>query len=167
MILTSPLHGANSYNRHQYHLKFAQSSHFSQAGSHTFDGTIAEWDLVEFCRPPGPQVVRFVEVEDDAEEGGTSKRHSRGSWWKLLWKKKAAGDEDLPQISFWELLKLNQKDWYLVLVGVVMSAILGCLFPILAILFSDVLRVSYHAPCHTHTCSSHVCLSVCSGVRWE
>ena len=45
-------------------------------------------------------------------------------------------------MSFAELLKLNKPDWLLVLVGVIGSAVLGILFPLLAILFSNVLAVS-------------------------
>ena len=44
--------------------------------------------------------------------------------------------------SFVELLKLNRPDWLFVLVGVVCSALIGCLFPLIAIPFSEVLRVS-------------------------
>ena len=41
-----------------------------------------------------------------------------------------------------ELLKLNRPDWLFVLVGIVCSALIGCLFPLIAIPFSEVLRVS-------------------------
>ena len=51
-------------------------------------------------------------------------------------------EEKLPTLSFLELLKLNQPDWYLVLIGVIASAIIGALFPVMSILFSEVLRVS-------------------------
>lgn len=41
-----------------------------------------------------------------------------------------------------ELIKLNQPDWLFILVGVVCSALIGCLFPLIAVPFSEVLRVS-------------------------
>lgn len=47
----------------------------------------------------------------------------------------------MTRISFVDLLKLNQPDWFFVLVGIVCSALIGCLFPLIAIPFSEVLRV--------------------------
>ncbi len=62
--------------------------------------------------------------------------------------------ENIPKVSFAELLKLNKPDWLLVLVGVIGSAVLGVLFPLLAILFSNVLAVS---PCSVVLlCAVHV-----------
>ena len=43
--------------------------------------------------------------------------------------------------SFVELLKLNRPDWLFVLVGISCSALIGCLFPLIAVPFSEVLRV--------------------------
>lgn len=54
--------------------------------------------------------------------------------------------ERLQRVSFAQLLKLNKPDWYLVLIGVVFSAAMGCLFPLMATLFGDVLGVC-HTPC--------------------
>lgn len=45
------------------------------------------------------------------------------------------------RVSLAQLLKLNQPDWYIVLVGIVFSAAMGCMFPVLAIFLGDVLRV--------------------------
>ena len=52
-------------------------------------------------------------------------------------------DEDLPKVSFWELLKLNKEDWYLLLIGITMSALVGSMFPLVSILFSETVRVSW------------------------
>lgn len=41
-----------------------------------------------------------------------------------------------------EFVKLNQPDWLFILVGVVCSALIGCLFPLISVPFSEVLRVS-------------------------
>ena len=49
--------------------------------------------------------------------------------------------EGIQELSFKELIKLNFPDWYFVLIGIVCSAIIGALFPLMAILFSEVLRV--------------------------
>ena len=40
-----------------------------------------------------------------------------------------------------DLLKLNAPDWPLVTTGVIMSAAVGCLFPLMSILFSEMLEV--------------------------
>ena len=44
-----------------------------------------------------------------------------------------------------ELVKLNQPDWLFILVGVVCSALIGCLFPLISVPFSEVLRVSSYS----------------------
>ena len=78
------------------------------------------------------------EVEEEEEEGlSTRKRRSLLSRRQRKQKEK----ESLPPVSFLELLKLNIPDWYLVLIGIVCSALFGCLFPLMSILFSEVLRV--------------------------
>ena len=78
------------------------------------------------------------EVEEEEEEGlSTRKRRSLLSRRQRKRKEK----ESLPPVSFLELLKLNIPDWYLVLIGIICSALFGCLFPLMSILFSEVLRV--------------------------
>lgn len=52
-------------------------------------------------------------------------------------------DGDLPKVSFWELLKLNKEDWHLLLIGIIMSALVGCIFPLVAIVFGEVFEVSW------------------------
>ena len=51
-------------------------------------------------------------------------------------------EEEVSKIRWQELFKLNIPDLPFVLVGVIGSAIIGSLFPLMAILFSDVLEVS-------------------------
>ena len=59
-------------------------------------------------------------------------------------KQSVSGDPKRTAIRtlFIELVKLNQPDWLFVLVGVVCSALIGCLFPLIAVPFSEVVRVS-------------------------
>ena len=45
------------------------------------------------------------------------------------------------QVKLRDLLKLNAPDWHLVTTGVISSAIVGCLFPLLSIFFSAMLEV--------------------------
>ncbi len=51
-------------------------------------------------------------------------------------------DKNLRKVSTKELFQLNMPDWPLVLTGIILSAFIGTLFPLMAVLFSDVLRVS-------------------------
>ena len=52
--------------------------------------------------------------------------------------------EEINKLSWKELYKLNLPDWYWVLFGVIGSAILGAFYPLLSILFSEILRVSHY-----------------------
>ena len=45
------------------------------------------------------------------------------------------------QVKFKDLLKLNAPDWPLVTTGIIMSAVVGCLFPLMSIFFSEMLEV--------------------------
>ena len=68
--------------------------------------------------------------------------HRHSTMTKMLRRRHRTKKEKLPKVPFKELLRLNRPDWYLVLMGVICSAIIGCLFPLMAILFRDVLAVS-------------------------
>ena len=79
----------------------------------------------------------MIQSDDDQVEeiGGEPQDRDRGS----------VSDDSKRKVtrtSFMELLKLNRPDWLFVLVDVVCSAFIGCLFPLIAIPFSEVLRVS-------------------------
>lgn len=50
--------------------------------------------------------------------------------------------EKLFSSSIVELLKFNRPDCFFVVVGVTCSAVIGCVFPLMAILIGEVLRVS-------------------------
>ena len=79
-----------------------------------------------------------VEVEEELEVKGKRRTSLR----RLMKRQKQEEDEfKPPPVSFLELLKLNAPDWPFVLIGVVFSAIIGCLFPLMAILFSTALQV--------------------------
>lgn len=80
-----------------------------------------------------------TEVTPDEEAGEI--HHRRSTMTKMLRRRHRAKKEKLPKVPFKELLKLNRPDWLFVLMGVICSAIIGCLFPLMAILFSDVLEV--------------------------
>ena len=51
-------------------------------------------------------------------------------------------DDEKQNVGFFELLALNKPDWPLVVIGVLMSAIIGTLYPLSAVLFSEILQVS-------------------------
>ena len=79
------------------------------------------------------------------EEAGEI-HHRRSTMTKMLRRRHRAKKEKLPKVPFKDLLKLNRPDWYLVLIGVICSGIVGCLFPLMAILFRGVLDVSPPPP---------------------
>ena len=74
-------------------------------------------------------------------------RKTRNSWLGLRKKNKTDKLDPLDvtgppaEVTFRELLKLNLPDWYLVVLGILASGIFGALFPIISILFSDILQV--------------------------
>ena len=73
-------------------------------------------------------------------------------------------EKELPQLSFWELLKLNKPDWYFVVIGITMSALIAAMYPLLSIAFSEVLRVCIRLEqlyITTCTCMCMCCLFVC------
>ena len=77
-------------------------------------------------------------VKFDVEEG----RHHKFKWGQSKHQRKLQA-EGIQEVSFKELLKLNLPDWYFVLIGIIFSAIIGALFPLISILFSEVLRVGH------------------------
>ena len=61
------------------------------------------------------------------------------------------------QVKFKDMLKLNAPDWHLVTTGVIMSGLFGCMFPIISVLFAEMLEVSCVTVC--------VCVCVCERER--
>ena len=82
-----------------------------------------------------------MEDDQDEEVSGTHIKNSTVK--KMLGRRHRTKTEKVQKIPFTQLLKLNKPDWPLVVVGVLCSAVIGCLFPLMAILFSEVLRVSH------------------------
>ena len=106
---------------------------------------------------PSSQAIGTEEEEEEEEEEVLEVANShdeevgkgvktRSSVKYLVKRRKKKSEQEAKPPSFIELLKLNKPDWPLVLVGVIFSAIIGCLFPLQAVLFSDILRVSEHEP---------------------
>ena len=50
-------------------------------------------------------------------------------------------DKDIPEVSFLNIIKLNAKEWWLILLGVIGSAINGSINPLFAVLFGEILEV--------------------------
>ena len=95
--------------------------------------------------------MKFTPVDELLEvETGKKQKRRRSSLVELLHRSRkdsrSADDEveELEQVKFLELLVLNLPDWYLVLLGVICSALLGALFPLMAVIFSGFLDVSAH-----------------------
>ena len=102
---------------------------------------VVKWVMGDACRSQGSEPEDEGEEEEQGveEEGDTRIRHSTMT--KMLRRRHRTKKEKLPKVPFTQLLKLNKPDWLFVLIGVVCSAVIGCLFPLMAILFSSVLGV--------------------------
>lgn len=50
-------------------------------------------------------------------------------------------DKDIPEVSFLRVIRLNAKEWWMILLGVIGSAINGSLNPLFAVLFREILVV--------------------------
>ena len=50
-------------------------------------------------------------------------------------------DKDIPEVSFLRVIRLNAKEWWLILIGVIGSAINGSINPLFAVLFREILVV--------------------------
>lgn len=86
-----------------------------------------------------------MEENQDEEVGDTQIKSSTLK--KMLGRRHRKKKEKVQKVPFTQLLKLNKPDWVFVLIGVLCSALIGCLFPLMAILFSEVLRVSNWCDC--------------------
>ena len=50
-------------------------------------------------------------------------------------------DKDVPKVSFFRIIKYNAKEWWLILLGTIGSAINGSINPLFAVLFGEILEV--------------------------
>ena len=50
-------------------------------------------------------------------------------------------DKDIPEASFFKIIRLNAKEWWLILIGLIGSAINGSINPLFAVLFGEILEV--------------------------
>ena len=91
--------------------------------------------LIEPTPSQSDKTVHFVEENSEQNKKRNKKLKKKD--------KDEESDEDpLIQIPFKELMRLNLPDWYLVIPGIIFSAIQGGSFPLMAILFSGILDVS-------------------------
>ena len=79
-----------------------------------------------------------VTIKFDVEEDEEGEKVRRASIKGLL--KKDTEEPVLP-VTFRELLSLNAPDWPFVVVGVLFSFVQGTFFPVISVLFSNILRV--------------------------
>ncbi|XP_041479457.1 ATP-dependent translocase ABCB1-like [Lytechinus variegatus] len=103
------------------------------------------------------QMIGMEEGEDDEDEEGDSK-HQTDKLARQLSRQKSRHmstssnqdkkkdeteeeEEEIPKASYWEVLKLNAPEWYLIAIGCFFSAILGVTMPVFAILFSEIIKI--------------------------
>lgn len=58
-----------------------------------------------------------------------------------LKKKLEEWDKEIPSVSLFRVLALNAREWWLIVLGVLGSAINGSIFPLFAIIFGEILAV--------------------------
>ena len=96
-------------------------------------------------QPSSPEKTSSEKVvQFDVEKGDVEvSNRRRSSWFYRRGRNKMDdGEEPFIEVGTKELFQLNVPDWFLVIPGIVASAIMGVLFPTIAILFSGVLEVS-------------------------
>lgn len=54
-------------------------------------------------------------------------------------------DEDVPMVSFFQVLRLNSSEWPYILVGLICAIINGGIQPLFAVLFSKIITVGHLA----------------------
>ena len=50
-------------------------------------------------------------------------------------------DKDIPEASFFRIIRLNAKEWWLILLGTLGSAVNGSINPLFAVLFGEIFQV--------------------------
>ena len=106
--------------------------------------TVSETHKTMIVQPSPPERASPEKVvQFDVEKGVVKVSDKRrGNWFNRKRSKTDEDEEPLIEVGTKDLLKLNIPDWFLVIPGIVASAIMGVLFPTIAILFSGVLDVS-------------------------
>ena len=56
-------------------------------------------------------------------------------------KKQEEWDKDIPEVPLWRVVALNSKEWWMIVLGVIGSTLHGCIFPLFAFVFGEILRV--------------------------
>jgi hypothetical protein len=56
-------------------------------------------------------------------------------------KKEEEEDEGIPEVSTLRVIRLNAKEWWMILLGAIGSAINGSINPLFAVLFGEIFRV--------------------------
>ena len=93
-------------------------------------------------------------------------------------------DDTIPKVPLWKVLRLNAKEWPLLLLGAVGSIFEGATFPMFAIIIGEILRVREHnyecylhdrvncsqftpIPCHTPNMLWSSCSEWCALEEWN
>ena len=76
-----------------------------------------------------------------AEGKETAKRQTSAAKKEEEEEEEEEADKDIPEVSFLRVIRLNAKEWWLILIGVIGSAINGSINPLFAVLFREILVV--------------------------
>lgn len=76
-----------------------------------------------------------VQRQASATEGKSLKKVTS------IGKKEEEWDKEIPPVSLGRVIALNAKEWWLIVLGVLGAAVNGCIYPVFAILFGEILNV--------------------------
>ena len=58
-----------------------------------------------------------------------------------LTKKEEEWDKEIPEVSIFRVMALNSKEWWLIILGMIGAFMAGCITPLFAIVFGEILEV--------------------------
>lgn len=94
---------------------------------------------------PSSSVEREVHFDSETDQVEVKEPKHRWSKRRKSDKEVLSDSDPLVTVTTKELFLLNKPDWYLVIIGVIATGILGSLFPMMSILFSGMLEVCVYS----------------------
>ena len=60
---------------------------------------------------------------------------------KISEKQQELWDKEVPEVPLWRVLKVNAKEWWIIILGLLGAAIAGSIWPLFGVLFGEFLDV--------------------------
>ena len=87
------------------------------------------------------QASGFQRQASFRRQGSSTTEGKEGTKRQLSTKEDEKADEDIPDVSFFRIIRYNAKEWWLIILGVIGAAINGSIFPLFAVFFGEILGV--------------------------